>query len=165
MSIKKLDILHVLNKLSDNHTRQKAWEELSALAERLDVESLPIFLGCLHTTNAQHTLACRRGAVRLYGVVATIHPQPLLSHLPRVADSIVARLKDPDATRELREACASTMGAVVEGVGADAATHILMRPLLPLLTESSESSQLGVAGCLSALIQQVHSDTREGVVQ
>ena len=52
--------------------------------------------GCLHTTNAQHTVACRKGAVRLYGVLAGLHPGPLHSHLPRVADSIAARVKDKD---------------------------------------------------------------------
>ena len=90
----RLDLLHLLNKLTDNHTRQKAWEELSSAAERIDGHTLPTFLGCLHTTNAQHTLACRRGAIRLYGVLATFHPQLMLPHLSRVADSIVARIKD-----------------------------------------------------------------------
>ena len=40
----RLDVLHLLNKLSDNHTRQNAWEELSSIAERLDPSGLPTFL-------------------------------------------------------------------------------------------------------------------------
>lgn len=157
-AVSKLELLHLLNKLSDSHTRQHASQELSLIIERLDAHSLPVFLGCLHTTNAQHTLACRRGAVRLYSVVAATHSQMLLPYLPRVADSIGARVKDKDVTREVREACAATMAAIVEGVGADHATHVLMRPILPLFNEPNEISQLGAAACLSAIIQQASTN-------
>ena len=99
----KQAVLTSLNKLSENHTRQKAWEELTGYADRLDYHSLPGFLQCLHNTTAQHTVACRKGAVRMYGHLAGLHADLLAPHLPRIADAIVARLREKDATRELRE--------------------------------------------------------------
>ena len=90
----KQSILQSLNRLSDNHTRQKAWEELVRFAERCDSHSLPGFLQCLHSTTAQHTIACRRGAVKMYGHLAHLHPQLVQAHVPKISDSIVARLKE-----------------------------------------------------------------------
>ena len=56
----------MIQRLSESHTRGKAWEELTSYAQRLDGATLPVFLQCLHNTHAQHTVACRRGAVRMY---------------------------------------------------------------------------------------------------
>ena len=103
----KQAVLQSLNRLSDNHTRKKAWDELTARADRLDGHTIGPFLLCLHNTTAQHTLPCRCGAVRMYAHLAGIQPTLLPPHLPRIADVLVARLKDKDATRELREACAA----------------------------------------------------------
>ena len=61
----KQAVLQSLNRLSDNHTRQKAWDELALRADRLDNHTVGAFLLCLHNTTAQHTLPCRRGAVRI----------------------------------------------------------------------------------------------------
>ena len=92
-------VLAALNRLSDGHTRRTAWNELTAFAERLDAQKLPGFLACLHATNDRYTIACRRGAIQLYGRLGSMHPQLLAPHLPKIADYLVTRLrdKDPDA--------------------------------------------------------------------
>ena len=58
-----------------------------------------------------------------------------------------------DVSRELRETCATSFSAIVEGVGADACVHYLLRPLLPLLADPTELTQLGAAVCLAAIVQ------------
>ena len=57
-------LLTSLQKLSDQHTRQKAMDECTKFAERLDAATLPGFLGVLHTTNDRHTVKCRSGVAR-----------------------------------------------------------------------------------------------------
>ena len=84
-------VLTSLNKLSDGHTRRTAWNELTVFAERLNAQRLPGFLACLHATNDRYTIACRRGAVQLYGRLGDMHPKLLPPHLPKICDSIVAR--------------------------------------------------------------------------
>ena len=73
-------VLASLNRLSDGHTRRTAWNELTAFAEKLDAQRLPGFLACLHATNDRYTIACRRGAIQLYGRLGSIHPQLLAPH-------------------------------------------------------------------------------------
>ena len=90
-------VLAALNRLSDGHTRRTAWNELTAFAERLDPQRLPGFLACLHATNDRYTIACRRGAIQLYGRLGSMHPQLLAPHLPKIADYLVTRLRDKDA--------------------------------------------------------------------
>ena len=148
----KQSILQSLNKLSDNHTRQKAWEELVHHAERVDHASLPAFLQCLHSTTAQHTIACRRGAIRMYGHLAHLHPDLVMPHVPKISDAITARLKEKDATRELRDACAAAFAQLVQELGSDAVMLAVLRPLLPLISEPSEPYQLGCAICLAAIL-------------
>ena len=148
----KQAVLQSLNRLSDNHTRKKAWDELTARADRLDGHTIGPFLLCLHNTTAQHTLPCRCGAVRMYAHLAGIQPTLLPPHLPRIADVLVARLKDKDATRELREACAAAAAALVTELDQESTFAALLRPLLPLLTEPSEPHQIGAAVCLGAAI-------------
>jgi len=89
-------VLAALNRLSDGHTRRTAWNELTAFAERLDAQKLPGFLACLHATNDRYTIACRRGAIQLYGRLGSMHPQLLAPHLPKIADYLVTRLRDKD---------------------------------------------------------------------
>ena len=100
-------LLTSLQKLSDKHTRQKAMDECTKFAERLDAATLPGFLGVLPTPNDRHTVKCRSGVARLYGLVAHFHPDLIAPHLARVTDTLVARIKDKDGNRELREACAA----------------------------------------------------------
>ena len=70
-------VLNSLNRLSDGHTRRTAWNELTTFAEQLDAQRLPGFLACLHATNDRYTIACRRGAIQLYGRLGGMHPQLL----------------------------------------------------------------------------------------
>ena len=144
-------VLNSLNRLSDGHTRRSAWNELTVFAERLDAQKLPGFLACLHATNDRYTLACRRGAVQLYGRLGGMHPRLLPPHLPKIADYVVARLRDKDSTRELREACAAALGALVADLGPDAAP-VVLRYLLPVLGESLEPVQLGGGLCLACVV-------------
>ena len=73
-------VLNSLNRLSDGHTRRTAWNELTTFAEQLDAQRLPGFLACLHATNDRYTIACRRGAIQLYGRLGGMHPQLLAPH-------------------------------------------------------------------------------------
>ena len=57
-----------------------AWNELTTFAEQLDAQRLPGFLACLHATNDRYTIACRRGAIQLYGRLGGMHPQLLAPH-------------------------------------------------------------------------------------
>ena len=134
-------VLNSLNRLSDGHTRRTAWNELTAFAEQLDAQRLPGFLVCLHATNDRYTIACRRGAIQLYGRLGAMHPRLLPPHLPKIADYLVARLRDKDSTRELREACAAALGSLVAELGPDA-PPVVLRYLLPVLGETLEPVQL-----------------------
>ena len=62
-------------------------------------------------------------------------------HLPKISDYLVARLRDKDSTRELREACAAALGALVAELGPDA-PPVVLRYLLPVLGETLEPVRL-----------------------
>ena len=66
---------------------------------------------------------------------------PQAPHLPKISDYLVARLRDKDSTRELREACAAALGALVAELGPDA-PPVVLRYLLPVLGETLEPVRL-----------------------
>ena len=66
---------------------------------------------------------------------------PQAPHLPKIADYLAARLRDKDSTRELREACAAALGALVAELGPDA-PPVVLRYLLPVLGETLEPVRL-----------------------
>lgn len=103
----------------------------------------------------------------MYGHLAHLHPQLVQAHVSKISDSIVARLKEKDATRELRETCATAFAQLVTELGADATLTAVLRPLLPLVSEPSEAYQLGCAICLTAILPAAgaQSDLPEGVAQ
>ena len=146
-------LLTSLQKLSDQHTRQKAMDECTKFAERLDAATLPGFLGVLHTTNDRHTVKCRSGVARLYGLVAHFHPDLIAPHLARVTDTLVARIKDKDGNRELREACATALGEIVKELQTPHAVAQCLRPLLPALSETIEPVQAAAALSLACVLQ------------
>ena len=151
----KQRVLAALTRLNEAHTRGSSWEELSRLVTALDAYSISTFLSCLHATNAQFTLPCRTGAVRLYGVVAERHPDLLKANAQRIVESTVARARDRDGGRELREACAEALGLLVAHERA-AVAHAL-RGVLPMLAEPSEISQLGGLACIIGLLSHAGS--------
>ena len=103
----------------------------------------------------------------MYGHLAHLHPQLVQAHVSKISDSIVARLKEKDATRELRETCATAFAQLVTELGTDATLTAVLRPLLPLVSEPSEAYQLGCAICLTAILPAAgaQSDLPEGVAQ
>jgi len=143
-------VLNALTRLNEPHTRLSAWEELSRLVPGLDAYSGGAFLSCLYSTNAQFTLPCRTGAVRLYGVVAERQAHLLKAGAAKIVDSIVARARDKDGGRELRDACAEALGLVL--ANEPAALAQIMRGVLPLLAEPNEHTQLAGLSCLSGLL-------------
>ena len=70
---------------------------------------------------------------------------PQAPHLPKIADYLAARLRDKDSTRELREACAAALGALVAELGPDA-PPVVLRYLLPVLGETLEPVRLQPCG-------------------
>ena len=54
----------------------------------------------------------------------------------------VARLKEKDATRDLREACAGAFGAIVSQLGSEATLPVVLKPLLPLLSHRFDAPLL-----------------------
>ena len=145
-------LLTSLQKLSDQHTRQKAMDECTKFAERLDAATLPGFLGVLHTTNDRHTVKCRSGVARLYGLVAHFHPDLIAPHLARVTDTLVARIKDRTATASC-EACATALGEIVKELQTPHAVAQCLRPLLPALSETIEPVQAAAALSLACVLQ------------
>ena len=75
-----------------------------------------------------------------YAPARTVAP-PQAPHLPKIADYLAARLRDKDSTRELREACAAALGALVAELGPDA-PPVVLRYLLPVLGETLEPVRL-----------------------
>lgn len=150
MPLDQQRVLNALNRLNEPHTRPSAWEELSRLVPSLDAYSGNAFLSCLFATNAQFTLPCRTGAVRLYGVVAERQPQLLKSSAAKVVDSIVARARDKDGGRELRDTCAEALGLML--ANDHGSLHHILRGVLPLLAEPNEHTQLAGLACVSGLL-------------
>lgn len=150
MKVDTQRVLNALTRLNEPHTRQGAWDDLSGLVPALDAFSAPGFLSCLHSTNAQFTVACRAGALRLYGVVAERQPHLLRPSAARIVDAIVARARDKDGGRELREACAEALGMVV--ANEPGALAPALRGVLPLLHEPSELTQLAGLACVVGVL-------------
>ena len=83
---------------------------------------------------------------------------PQAPHLPKIADYLAARLRDKDSTRELREACAAALGALVAELGPDA-PPVVLRYLLPVLGETLEPVRLQpvrTGGCSLACRRLAH---------
>jgi len=152
MPLDQQRVLSALTRLNEPHTRAGAWEELSRLVPTLDGHSGATFLSCLHSTNAQFTLPCRTGAVRLFGVVAERQPLLLRPAASKVVESIVARARDKDGGRELRDACAEALGLVL--ANESSALPAVLRGVLPLLAEPNEHTQLAGLACVSGLLQK-----------
>jgi hypothetical protein len=150
MPLDQQRVLNALTRLNEPHTRPSAWEELSRLVPSLDAYSGNAFLSCLLATNAQFTLPCRTGAVRLYGVVAERLPHLLKSIAGKVVDSIVARARDKDGGRELRDTCAESLGLML--ASDHASLPHMLRGVLPLLAEPNEHTQLAGLACVSGLL-------------
>jgi hypothetical protein len=110
-------ILAALNKLADRDTQQLAVEELERLIadlsqqhqHQLSSSSLSLFLSCLYETDAQQKTVVRRECMKLFGVLATLHGQALVPHVPKIVAYILRRLQDPDSTY-IRDACVDVMG-------------------------------------------------------
>jgi hypothetical protein len=147
-------ILSSLNKLADRDTQQLAVEDLERLSESLSSEGLSMLLSCLYdfTADAQQKSVVRRECIKMFGTLATLHPEALKPHLHKIVANIVRRLKDPDSS--IREACVETMGILAAqipaGVGAAAeagsSISIFVKPLLEALGEQNRNLQVGGHG-------------------
>jgi hypothetical protein len=147
-------ILSALNKLADRDTQQLAVEDLERLSESLSSEGLSMLLSCLYdfTADAQQKSVVRRECIKMFGTLATLHPEALKPHLHKIVANIVRRLKDPDSS--IREACVEAMGilaAQIPAGGAAAAEagssiSIFVKPLLEALGEQNRNLQVGGHG-------------------
>jgi hypothetical protein len=147
-------ILSALNKLADRDTQQLAVEDLERLSESLSSEGLSMLLSCLYdfTGDAQQKSVVRRECIKMFGTLATLHPETLKPHLHKIVANIVRRLKDPDSS--IREACVEAMGILAAqipaggGAGAEAGSSIsiFVKPLLEALGEQNRNLQVSSHG-------------------
>ncbi|KAJ7956302.1 Microtubule-associated protein TORTIFOLIA1 [Quillaja saponaria] len=139
-----------LTKLSDRDTQALAATELESIARTLDPNSVPVFLSCIHSTDASDKSPVRKQCVHVLEILSETHGNTLSPYLSKILANIIRRLRDPDSS--VRSACVNSVSAL--------STHITKQPfssfLKPLtealFTEQDPNSQIGAALCLAAAI-------------
>ncbi|KAJ1629412.1 armadillo-type protein [Pavlovales sp. CCMP2436] len=150
----KQQLLAALSRLEDRATQPTTWVELCALARDAHADDLPTFIDVLTKTNMHHSQLARREAVRLLGVLGGAHACALSAHTPRVVGALLARVRDKESGKEVREAVVHTFGELVGLLLPHLGTVApFFSPLLLALGEQVEASQTTAAACLSAALR------------
>ncbi|XP_015883618.2 TORTIFOLIA1-like protein 3 isoform X1 [Ziziphus jujuba] len=140
-----------LTKLSDRDTHSLAVNELESIARSLEPNSFPVFLSCIHSTDASDKSPVRKQCVSLLATLSETHGNTLSPYLVKMLTNVTRRLRDPDSA--VRSACVSSVAAL--------STHItkppfssFLKPLTDaLFTEQDLNSQIGAALCLASAIE------------
>lgn len=144
-------VIAAINKLSDRDTYSIASEELERVARSLNSDGFGPFLSCLYNTDSQQKSAVRKECVKLFATMAETHGSLLSSHLPRMVDSVVCRLKDSDSN--VRDACVNSIGIMASRItSSNSSISAFVKPFMDALGEQNRYLQVGSALCLSRAI-------------
>ncbi|KAF7806132.1 TORTIFOLIA1-like protein 3 [Senna tora] len=146
----KQRVFTCLTKLSDRDTQSLAATELESIARSLDANSVPVFLSCIHSTNASDKSPVRKQCVHLMEVLSETHGNTLSPYLSKILSHIVRRLRDPDSA--VRSACVNSVSALSARITKQPFSSFLKPLTEALFTEQDQNSQLGAALCLSSAI-------------
>ncbi|KAL3025092.1 hypothetical protein AAZX31_04G161600 [Glycine max] len=148
----KQRVLTCLTKLSDRDTQVAGANELESIARTLDPHSVPVFLSCIHSTDASDKTPVRKQCVHLVATLSHAHGDALSPFLSKILACLVRRLRDPDSS--IRAACADSVGALSARVTRQPFAAAFLKPLAEaLFTEQDPSSQAGAALCLASAIE------------
>ncbi|KAF4365590.1 hypothetical protein F8388_007423 [Cannabis sativa] len=160
-------VVVALNKVGDRDTYQLGVDELEKTAHSLTPDGIFPFLSCILDTDSEHKISVRKECVRLMGSLLRYHPPQLISpHLPKMVNTLLKRLKDPDSV--VRDACVQTVALMaskfsdIDSDGGDGDVDgrlfvTLVRPLFEALGEQNRQVQCGSALCLAAVIDNTHN--------
>lgn len=110
----KQRVLICLTKLSDRDTYGLAAAELDSIARSLDSSSFPIFLSCIHSTDAADRTLVRKQCVNLLATLSLTHGDRLSPYLAKMLSTVTRRLRDPDSS--VRSACVSAASTIASHV-------------------------------------------------
>ncbi|XP_020235404.1 TORTIFOLIA1-like protein 3 [Cajanus cajan] len=146
----KQRVLTCLTKLSDRDTHAAAATELDSIARTLHPHSVPVFLSCIHSTDASDKTPVRKQCVHLVATLSHAHANALSPFLSKILANLVRRLRDPDSS--VRAACADSVAALSARVTRQPFSSFLKPLAEALFTEQEPSSQAAAALCLAAAI-------------
>ncbi|KAG8459307.1 hypothetical protein KFE25_014152 [Diacronema lutheri] len=147
-------LLAALSRLEDRATQPSTWAELCALARDAQPDDVSTFLDVLTKTNRHHSQLAQREAVRLLTVLADAHAGAFAAHAPRVVSSLIARIRDKESGRDVRDAVIGAVGDLVRTVAPRLGSAApFFNPLLGALGEQVEATQATAAACLSAALR------------
>ncbi|XP_061373518.1 TORTIFOLIA1-like protein 3 [Gastrolobium bilobum] len=146
----KHKVLTCLTKLSDRDTHSLGATELESIARNLDPNSVPVFLSCIHSTDASDKSPVRKQCVHLLAILSEAHGNVLSPFLSKILANIVRRLRDPDSS--VRTACANSVSALSAHVTKQPFSSFLKPLGEALFTEQDPNSQAGAALCLASAI-------------
>ncbi|CAJ1975216.1 unnamed protein product [Sphenostylis stenocarpa] len=146
----KQRVLACLTKLSDRDTQSAGATELESIARSLDPRSVPLFLSCIHSTDASDKTPVRKQCVHLVATLSHAHGDTLSPFLSRILANLVRRLRDPDSS--VRAACAESVGALSARVTRQPFSSFLKPLAEALFTEQDPNSQAAAALCLASAV-------------
>ncbi|KAK7411507.1 hypothetical protein VNO78_02941 [Psophocarpus tetragonolobus] len=146
----KQRVLTCLTKLSDRDTQAAGATELDSIARTLDPHSVPVFLSCIHSTDASDKTPVRKQCVHLVATLSHAHGDALSPFLSKILANLVRRLRDPDSS--VRAACADSVSALSARVTKQPFSSFLKPLAEALFTEQDPNSQAGAAMCLASAI-------------
>ena len=118
-----------LTKLSDHDTQSLAITELESIARTLDPSSVPVFLSCIHSTDASDKSPVRRQCVHILEILSESHGNTLSPYLSKILANIIRRLRDPNSS--LRSACVNSVSTLSK--------HITRKPFSSFLKSLTEA--------------------------
>ncbi|QCE13849.1 HEAT protein [Vigna unguiculata] len=146
----KQRVLTCLTKLSDRDTQAAGATELESIARSLDPHSVPVFLSCIHSTDASDKTPVRKQCVHIVATLSHAHGDALSPFLSRILANLVRRLRDPDSS--VRAACADSVGALSARVTRQPFSSFLKPLAEALFTEQDPNSQAAAALCLASAV-------------
>ncbi|CAN4124324.1 unnamed protein product [Withania somnifera] len=140
-----------LNRLSDRDTLTVAINELESIARSLNSEGFAAFLNCISCTDSSDKSPVRRQCVRLIGVLSASHGDALSPHLPKMINTVLRRLRDPDSA--VRSVCVEAVSSIASEITQPPFSSILKPFMDAIMHEQDNNSQIGASLCLAAAIE------------
>jgi hypothetical protein len=148
----KLKVLTLITKLSDRDTYKIASTELEKIAGSLDSTTLPTFLSCILSTDANDKPLVRKQCLHLLSTLSALYSNSLSNSLPKILSYITRRLRDPDSS-VIRSQCLTAITSLASNVTKlPFSTAFLKQLSESVFTEQELNAQIGSALCLAAAI-------------
>lgn len=150
----KQRILTSLSKLADRDTHQIAMEDFDKIIQSLSNDGVSMLLNCLyHALSTDPKPAVKKESLRLLAVLCSAHTDTAATHLTKIIDHIVRRIKDSDS--QVRDACRDAIGSLA-GLylkGGEGVVSLFVKPLFEVMGENNKVAQGGGAMCLAKMVE------------